>query len=239
LRPLDDLRAEIRDRSPLGPERTEEVLRARFERLPRRLELALERWPLERARVLDVGCSYGHCLAHFGPRSLGLDNLPEHVDFCRALGLDAIRADVDSGLGEVPEGVFDYAWLSDTLEHLDSPRLLLRRLRPKLAPGGLLVVYATTRPGRVADLAFRRLRRAPYAAHAHHYQFTKDTLCYLVERAGYRVHEVVPALPPRLRVAAPLAVRQVPRLFVSARPDDAAEAVALEAEQRNKARANL
>ena len=50
---------------------------------PRRLEAALARWPLGDARVLDVGCSYGHCLVHFGPGSVGLDTNPEHVEFCR------------------------------------------------------------------------------------------------------------------------------------------------------------
>jgi SAM-dependent methyltransferase len=233
---LDELRAEIRATSPLGPERTEEVLRARFERLPRRLELALERWPLAQSRVLDVGCSFGHCLVHFGAGSVGVDSVPEHVDFCRALGLQAILADVDSGLAGVPDAGFDYAWVSDVLEHLDSPRLLLRRVRPKLAPGGTLLLHVSTRPsGRLAAWALRRLGLTPYEAHVHYYQFTTGTIRHLVERCGYRVDEVVPALPPRLRILGPLAERQSPRLFLAARPDDAAEAIALEGERRNKA----
>jgi SAM-dependent methyltransferase len=236
VRSLDDLRAEIRVRSPLATERTEAVLRARFERIPRRLEVALERWPLSRSRVLDVGCSFGHCLVHFGPGSVGIDSVREHVDFCRALGLEAVLADVDSGLDAVADGGFDYLWVSDVLEHLDSPRLLLRRLRPKLAPGGTLLLHVSTRPsGRFAAWALRRLRLTPYDAHVHYYQFTTETICHLVERCGYRVDEVVPALPPRMRILGPLAERQSPRLFLAARPDDAAEAIALEGERRNKA----
>lgn len=233
LRSLEDLRADIRERSPLGAARTEEVLRARFERLPRRLELALEHWPLERSRVLDVGCSFGHCLVHFGAGSVGIDDLGEHVDFCRGLGLEVVQADVDSGLAEVPESAFDYVWLSDILEHLDSPRLLLRRLRPKLAPDGLLLLHLSTRPsGRLAHWTLRRLRLTPYEAHVHAYQFTTDTICYLLERCGYRVETVVPALPSRLRFLAPLFVRQAPRLFVAARPDSAAEGIARKGEER-------
>ena len=229
MRSLDEVRAEIRERSPLGEVRTEEVLRARFERLPRRLELGLEHWPLERSRVLDVGCSFGHCLVHFGGGSLGIDNDGEHVDFCRALGLEVLQADVDSSLAEVPEAAFDYVWVSDILEHLDSPRRLLRRLRSKLAPNGVLLLHLTTRPsGRAADWTLRRLRLTPYEARAHRYQFTKDTICYLLERCGYRVEKVVPALPSRLRFLAPLVVRQAPRLFLAARPDSAAEAIARE-----------
>jgi SAM-dependent methyltransferase len=225
VRSLDDLRADIRERSPLGAARTEEVLRARFERLPRRLEFALEHWPLERSRVLDVGCSFGHCLVHFGAGSLGIDDLGEHIDFCRGLGLEVVQADVDSGLAEVPESAFDYVWVSDILEHLDSPRLLLRRLRSKLAPDGILLLHVTTRPsGRTADWTLRRLRLTPYEARVHAYQFTTDTICYLLGRCGYRVEKVVPALPSRLRFLAPLVVRQAPRVFLAARPDSAAEA---------------
>jgi SAM-dependent methyltransferase len=235
LRSLDDLRAEIRERSPLGAARTEEVLRARFERLPRRLELALEHWPLERSRVLDVGCSFGRCLVHFGAGSLGIDNLGEQVDFCRGLGLKVLQVDVDSSLAEVPESAFDYVWVSDILEHLDSPRLLLRRLRSKLAPDGILLLHLTARPsGRAADWTLRRLRLTPYEAHVHSYQFTKDTISYLLGRCGYRVEKVVPALPSRLRFLAPLVVRQAPRLFLAARPDPAAEAIAQEGDTRKK-----
>jgi SAM-dependent methyltransferase len=235
VRSLDDLRAEIRVRSPLAPDRTEAVLRARFERLPRRLDVALARWPLSTSRVLDVGCSFGHCLVHFGRGSVGIDSVREHVDFCRALGLEAVLADVDSGLDDVPDGGFDYLWISDVLEHLDSPRLLLRRLRPKLAPGGTLLLHVSTRPsGRLAAWALRRLHLTPYDAHVHYYQFTTETICHLVERCGYRVDELVPGLPPRLGFLAPLARRQTPRLVLAARPDDAAEAIALEGERRNK-----
>jgi SAM-dependent methyltransferase len=235
LRSLDDLRAEIRERSPLGEARTEEVLRARFERVPRRLELALEHWPLERSRVLDVGCSFGHCLVHFGDRSLGIDHLGEHVDFCRALGLEVVQVDVDSSLEAVPDSAFDYVWVSDIVEHLDSPRLLLRRLGSKLAPEGLLLLHVSTRPsGRIADWTLRRLCLTPYEAHVHAYQFTKDTICYLLARCGYRVEHVVPALPPRLRFLAPLVVRRAPRLFLAARPDPAAEAIVREVEERTR-----
>ena len=80
----------------------------------------------------------------------------------------------------------------------------------------------------------RRLRLTPYEAHVHSYQFTKDTICYLLERCGYRVEKVVPALPSHLRFLAPLVVRRAPRLFLAARPDPAAEAIAREGEKRKK-----
>src|SRR5581483_10669516 len=140
---------------------------------PRRLVRALRHWPLDTMRVLDVGCSYGHCLVHFGPGSVGIDNVPEHVEFCRMLGLDAQLGDVESGLDRLADESFEAVWVSDILEHLDAPRLLLRRLAPKLAPGGLLVLYLTVLPrSRLARAVFRG--RGFFDADVHHYQFTVE-----------------------------------------------------------------
>jgi SAM-dependent methyltransferase len=200
---------------------------------PRRLAFALERWPLADARVLDVGCAYGHCLVHFGAGSVGVDNVPEHVEFCRALGLEALLLDVEQGLdGAVADGAFDYAWVSDVVEHLDAPRLLLRRVRPKLRPDGRLLLFVTVLPrSRLARAALRRRHLNPFDAVAHHYQFTYETARFLLERAGFRVERV--EAPPLPRAAAGLEA-QAPRLYLEARPDAEAERLASEAERRNK-----
>jgi SAM-dependent methyltransferase len=234
VRSAEEIRTLIRERSSLPPERTEKIIDKRFRALPRRLVHALGHWPLETSRVLDVGCNYGHCLVHFAPGSVGLDNVPEHVEFCRSLGLDARLGDVESGLAELEDGSFDAVWVSDILEHLDAPRLLLRRLAPKLKPDGRLIVFMTVLPRfSLARLPFRG--RGFFDADVHHYQFTVETARYLFERAGYAVEEtVIHMLPARLepltRVLLPLA----PTVFFGARPDAAAEALVRSAEVRNK-----
>jgi SAM-dependent methyltransferase len=230
---LNELQGRIRERSPLPPDGTEELLRKRFSRVPARLAYGLERWNLGSRAVLDVGCSYGYCLAHFGPGSVGIENHPEPVEFCRALGLDARLVDVDEGVaGVVPDASFDVVWVSDLLEHLDAPRLLLRDLAPKLKPDGELVVYVTTLPrSRVARGLLRQRRLEPYAAEAHHYQFTEETARYLVERAGYRVERVE---VPFLRPFGNLLRAHSPRLFLVATPDPSMHALLERAETRNK-----
>jgi len=233
---LPELRERIRERSPLPRERTEWVVRGRYGSIPNRLAHALERWPLGDARVLDVGCNFGHCLVHFGPGSLGVDNVPEHVEFCRAIGLDVVRADVDDGLDAVPDGAFDVAWIFDILEHVDAPRLLLRRVAPKLRPDGMLLLYLGLRPrNALARAAFRRRGIVPFESRVHYYQFTLETARYLVERAGFRVEEVaVPFLRGRLRALEALALHQTPTAIVSARRDPELERELAEAEARNK-----
>jgi SAM-dependent methyltransferase len=234
LRPIEEIRALIHERSDLPADRTEEIIRRRFQALPRRLVYAARRWPLTTARVLDVGCSYGHCLVHFGSGSVGLDNVAEHVAFCRSLGLDARLADVESGLAELEDGSFDAIWVSDILEHLDAPRVLLRRLAPKLRPDGRLVLYLTVLP---RSRLTRRLfgGRGFFDADVHHYEFTLETASYLVERAGFVVEEIaLNMVPRRLERLEPVLAPFAPAVYLAARPDRAAEEHALEAERRNR-----
>lgn len=239
---LEELRARIMALSPADPRTTEEILVARFGGIPNKLTFALERWPLATSRVLDVGCAYGHCLAHFGPGSLGIDNRPEQVAFCRAIGMDVLEFDVDAGTDDIPDAAFDYVWVSDIIEHLDCPRLLLRRLARKLAPDGRLLVYIATRPrGRLAVQASRYLFRfrhqdaTPYEAGTHYYQFTRETASYLLERAGYRVEHIA---VPMLRGSHPTLNRVLagssPTLIIEARRDPAAERATALAEAENK-----
>ena len=224
---LETLRARIRERSPLPPAETEDVIRKRFSSIPRRLSFALDRWPLGTAAVLDVGSSWGHCLAQFGPGSVGVDSVQDQIDFCTALGLDARLADANRDLAEVPDESFDFAWVSDIVEHLDAPRLLLRSVRRKLKPDGHLILVTTVLPssGPAAALMRRTVYRG-FDAEAHHYQFTLATVRFLLERAGY---QVVSASSPY-----PLPTSLAPRIFVDATPDPDAERLALEAERRNR-----
>jgi SAM-dependent methyltransferase len=233
---LEAWRASIRARSTLPKDETERILAARFSSIPNRLAFGLETWPLRESAVLDVGCAYGHCLAHFGPGSMGVDNVSKHVLFCRSLGLEACLLDVDGGLEVVPDARFDYAWVSDIVEHVDAPRLLLRRLIPKLKPEGRLLLYVTALPrSRVARVTLNRLQISAFRASTHHYQFTYETVRFLVERAGFRVETVaVPALRGRRRWLAPFLRTTAPTLILEATPDRGADSFARKAEQKNK-----
>ncbi|HJU48908.1 MAG TPA: methyltransferase domain-containing protein [Gaiellaceae bacterium] len=209
---------------------------ARFERISHRVAFALDRWELETASVLDVGCGFGNGLLHFGPGSLGLDNSSAAIDFCRALGLEAVQLDVErDDLASVPDGAFAYLWISDIVEHLDAPRVVLRRLAPKLRPGGRALVFVSVLPESVlARRLLRRLQLRPYDAHAHYLQYTVSTARHLLARAGLRTTRVAVPTPPRLeRVSGLLPARAAPRLLFEAVPDPELERLADESERRN------
>ena len=135
----------VRRAEPLSAEETEQTHAARFDHVPQRVTAVLEQWPLDGACVLDVGCGYGNCLIHFGPGSTGIDNGLEETGFVRALGLDVVQLDVEEPQALEGIGQFDYVWVSDMLEHLDAPRLLLRNL-PR-AIGGALLLHVSVLPG--------------------------------------------------------------------------------------------
>ena len=234
---LTEIRRQIEERSALPREQTEEILRVRYARIPHRVAFALERWPLERSAVLDVGCSFATCLIHFGPGSLGIDNSREAIEFCRSLELDAELVDVDDeALDAVPDGAFDFLWVSDILEHLESPRLLLRSLRPKLRARGRLLLHTSVLPRNpLARTAFRRLGRAPFDADVHYHQFTVDTIRHLLERSGYHSTATTVPVPARYApVSRWLPAGVAPRVIVEAVPDAEIEATVQRSERRNK-----
>ena len=84
----------------------------------------------------------------------------------------------------------------------------------------------TARPGIIIG------RLNAFDATAHHYQFTYESIRYLVERSGFQVTAVH---APGLGMMASLARAHTPRLFIEARPSVAAQRLAHEAESRNRA----
>ncbi|MCA1809188.1 MAG: homoserine O-acetyltransferase [Lentisphaerae bacterium] len=90
------------------------------------------------ARVLDLGCGGGELLqalaAQRGVFGLGMDIDLENVLETIRRGLDVFQCDLDAGLGMIPDGSYDYAVLSQTLqvvrfEWYDTPNIHLFTLR--------------------------------------------------------------------------------------------------------------
>lgn len=95
------------------------------------------------ARVVDLGCGDGRLLAKLQEAhecsvvGVELDEDQFHTALQR--GIAVIRADLDHGLGEIPDDSFDVAVLSQTLQQLRQPKdLLLEMMR--VAHRALVVV---------------------------------------------------------------------------------------------------
>ena len=83
------------------------------------------------ARVLDVGCGDGALMAALASRGCdarGLELDPANVAACVARGLSVVQGDCNADLADYPDGAFDYAILSQTLQTTQRPDLVLDQL---------------------------------------------------------------------------------------------------------------
>lgn len=84
------------------------------------------------SRVLDVGCGDGSLLCRLlrekGVSGTGIELAQENVMSCMECGVSVIQADVDSGLGGLPDHGYDYVILSMTLQVVQHPEVAIREM---------------------------------------------------------------------------------------------------------------
>jgi len=184
------LKGRIFSRSSLSPEETQKIWEKYFRFMPVKLALPLKKYNLNNKKVLDIGSAWGEFLIHFGPDSKGIEVMPESVKFSQAIGLNVDEYNFEDEWREESK-YFDAIWCSNVLEHVVAPHLLLRRFHDALKPNGLIFIRVPTIPSNWLYLKLNRLLLGflGYEAVQHINAFTRRTIEFTIERAGFKIIE--------------------------------------------------
>lgn len=94
-------------------------------------------------RVIDLGCGDGRLMhrlqSEMGCHVVGIDVEMANIQAVIRRGLPVVAADLNQGLADIPSNSFDFAVLSQTLQQVQHPKLLLQEML-RVATRGLVVV---------------------------------------------------------------------------------------------------
>ena len=84
------------------------------------------------ARVLDLGCGDGELLAHLqadkAVNGYGLEIDPDNITTCIRKGVNVIEQNLDEGLSNFEDASFDMVVMTETLQSVRAPHVLLREM---------------------------------------------------------------------------------------------------------------
>lgn len=151
----------------------------------------LKRFNLGHSRVLDIGCGQGEYLAHFGPRSMGINSSLAEVSYGQDNNLIMVGGNAEKLEDAIDKNEkFDYIWANNLFEHLLSPHSFLISLRRFSSDKTLLILGVPVIPRIPLLIYFRKFRGSLASNHINF--FNSLTLALTIEKAGWIIEEERP-----------------------------------------------
>jgi 2-polyprenyl-3-methyl-5-hydroxy-6-metoxy-1,4-benzoquinol methylase len=147
----------------------------------------LEAFDLRNKAVLDVGCSYGEFLIHFGKESTGVTVTEDEVVYAKSKGLD-VRCDNVESDSFTLEKTYDVVFANNIFEHLYSPHHFLIKIREHMNDDGILILGVPCMPVILPLVHLPKFRGSLAVEHINF--FTHYTLQKTVERGGFDILDV-------------------------------------------------
>lgn len=89
-------------------------------------------WIAPGSHLLDLGCGDGTLLRHLAASravtGYGLEIEPTNIETCIADGIQVIQANLNDGLADFRDHSFDYVVMTQTLQAVEHPHLLLAEM---------------------------------------------------------------------------------------------------------------
>lgn len=164
--------------------------------------------------VLDIGCSYGEHLVHFGKGSVGLTITEPEIEFGKEKGIDIRYGNIESSDFKLDKK-FDAIFANNIFEHLFSSHYFLYRIKKFLKQDGLLILGVPCIPQMAFLLRLNKFRGSLSLPHINF--FTRGTLIKIVERGGWNIIETR-SFHFRSRFVDSLFNPVYPHFYVAARP---------------------
>jgi 2-polyprenyl-3-methyl-5-hydroxy-6-metoxy-1,4-benzoquinol methylase len=150
-------------------------------------------------RAVELGCYHGdftrRLVAHYADLTV-VEGASELVEIARARVEGPVRFIHSRFEDFEPDAPFDAAFLIHTLEHLDDPVAVLRRIRSWLTPTGRLFVAVPNAHAASRQIAVG-MGLVPYASavtdgeklHGHRRTYSLDVLRNDMVQAGFRIED--------------------------------------------------
>ncbi len=143
---------------------------------------------LDKRSVIDIGCSSGEFLAHFGSGSVGVTIAQDEALYGRAQGLTIVAGNIENDtFVSLIDQTFDVIFANNIFEHLYSPHSFLISIKKLLKKDGVLILGVPCVPKITSLMRFKKFRGSLSRQHINF--FTRDTLRLSVERAGWIIED--------------------------------------------------